>query len=113
MATAEQHAPETQDGAAGVAQDAGEGIPVENPATGEIVATVPDLGAEAVAQMAARGRAAQPAWEAFGFEGRGRVLLRAQKWLMGNAEQVGATIVSETGETFEDARLAELGSGGK
>ncbi len=30
------------------------------PATGEIIATVPDLGAEAVAEIAARGRAAQP-----------------------------------------------------
>ena len=53
--------------------------------------------------MAARGRAAQPEWEAFGFEGRGRVLLRAQKWLMDNAEQVIETIVSETGKTYEDA----------
>ena len=33
--------------------------------------TVPDLGAEEVAEMARRGRAAQPGWEALGFEGRG------------------------------------------
>src|SRR3984893_15018101 len=112
MATVEEHAPQTQDGAAGASQDAGHGIPVENPATGEIIATVPDLGAEAVAEMAARGRAAQPGWEAFGFEGRARVLLRAQKWLMDNAEQVVSTIVSETGKTFEDASLAEIGYAG-
>ena len=87
-------------------------IPVENPATGEIVATVPDLGPEAVAAMAERGRAAQPGWEAYGFEGRGRILLRAQKWLMDNAEQVIATIISETGKTFEDASLAEISYAG-
>jgi acyl-CoA reductase-like NAD-dependent aldehyde dehydrogenase len=87
-------------------------IPVENPATGEIVATVPDLSAEAVAAMAARGRAAQPSWEAYGFDGRARILLRAQKWLMDNAEQVIATIVSETGKTFEDASLAEISYAG-
>src|ERR1700681_1755246 len=104
MATVEQHAPQTSNGAG----PRGEDIPVENPATGEIIGTVPDLGADAVAQMAARARAAQPAWEAYGFEGRGRVLLRAQKWLMDNAEQVIATIVSETGKTFEDASLAEI-----
>jgi acyl-CoA reductase-like NAD-dependent aldehyde dehydrogenase len=40
------------------------------------------------------------------------VLLRAQKWLMDNAEQVVSTIVSETGKTFEDASLAEIGYGG-
>ncbi|HSZ14815.1 MAG TPA: aldehyde dehydrogenase family protein [Solirubrobacteraceae bacterium] len=87
-------------------------IPVENPATGETVRTVPDLGAAAVAEMAARGRAAQPQWEAYGFEGRARVLLRAQKWLMDNAQRVAETIVSETGKTYEDANLAEIGYAG-
>jgi acyl-CoA reductase-like NAD-dependent aldehyde dehydrogenase len=108
MATVEQHIPETHNGIAGT----GEGIPVENPATGEIIATVADLGPDAVAEMAARGRAAQPGWEAFGFEGRARVLLRAQKWLMDNAEQVVSTIVSETGKTYEDATFAEISYGG-
>ena len=108
MATVEQHVPETQNGAP-VAADV---IPVENPATGEIVATVPNLSAEAVAEMAARGRAAQPEWEAYGFEGRGRVLRRAQKWVMDNTEQIVETIVSETGKTYEDAQLAEIGYAG-
>jgi acyl-CoA reductase-like NAD-dependent aldehyde dehydrogenase len=108
MATVEQQVGETHNGIAGT----GEGIAVENPATGEIVATVADLGGEAIAEMAARGRAAQPAWEAFGFEGRARVLLRAQKWLMDNAEQVVSTIVSETGKTYEDATFAEISYGG-
>jgi acyl-CoA reductase-like NAD-dependent aldehyde dehydrogenase len=107
MATVEQEAPERN----GIIQDAGD-IPVENPATGEIVGTVPDLGAEQVAELAARGRAAQPEWEAYGFEGRARVLLRAQKWVMDNAERVVATICSETGKTFEDASLAEIGYAG-
>ena len=87
---------------------AAEGIPVENPATGEIIAHVPDLGADAVRDMAARGRAAQPAWEALGFEGRGRILLRMQKWLTQNADRVIETIISETGKTWEDAQLAEI-----
>jgi len=108
MATVEQHVPQTHNGVA----DAAEGIPVENPATGETVATVPDLGAAEVAEMAARGRAAQPEWEAYGFDGRGRVLSRAQKWLMDNAERVVETIVSETGKTWEDAQLAEIGYAG-
>jgi acyl-CoA reductase-like NAD-dependent aldehyde dehydrogenase len=108
MATIEQHLPETNNGAV----DAREGIPVENPATGEIIAHVPDLGAADVAEMAARGRVAQREWEAYGFEGRARVLRRAQKWLMDNAERVTATIVSETGKTHEDAQLAEIGYAG-
>ena len=53
-------------------------------------------------------RAAQPGWEAIGFEGRGRILLRAQKWLIDNSERVIDTIVSETGKTYEDAEFAEI-----
>jgi acyl-CoA reductase-like NAD-dependent aldehyde dehydrogenase len=105
MASVEQHTPQTTHN--GVAQAAGE-IPVENPATGEIIRSVPDLDAAAVREMATRGRAAQPAWEAIGFEGRGRILRRAQKWLIDNSERVIETIVSETGKTYEDAEFAEI-----
>jgi acyl-CoA reductase-like NAD-dependent aldehyde dehydrogenase len=86
-------------------------IAVENPATGEVIARVTDLDASAVAEMARRGRAAQPAWEALGFEGRGRVLLRAQRWLLDHAERVIETIVAETGKAWEDAQAAELAYG--
>jgi acyl-CoA reductase-like NAD-dependent aldehyde dehydrogenase len=119
MATVEQHPPKTdedvaQEGDAATQVDTGGGaeIAVENPATGETVGTVPDLDAAAVAEMAARGRRAQPQWEAYGFEGRARVMLRAQKWLMDNAQRVTETIVSETGKTYEDASLAEIGYAG-
>jgi acyl-CoA reductase-like NAD-dependent aldehyde dehydrogenase len=112
MATVEQHLSDIRDGALEAGGDALNGIPVENPATGEIITTVPDLSAEAVAEMAARARAAQPEWDAYGFEGRARVLLRAQKWVMDNAERIVSTICSETGKTFEDAELAEIGYAG-
>ncbi len=75
MASVEQQTPATANGAAG-------DIAVENPATGRVIGTVPDLGPEQVADLARRGRAAQPAWEALGFDGRGHVLRRAQRWLM-------------------------------
>src|SRR5215470_13265808 len=41
-------------------------IAVENPATGEVIAHVPDLTPEQVAELARAARAAQPAWEALG-----------------------------------------------
>ena len=83
-------------------------LAVENPATGQRLRTVPVCSPEQVRALAARGRNAQPAWEALGFEGRGRVLRRAQKWLLDNSDRVIATIVSETGKTHEDAQLAEV-----
>ena len=58
------------------------GIAVENPATGETIATVPDLGSDAVETMIARAREAQPIWEAVGFEGRAEVLLAARSWMV-------------------------------
>jgi acyl-CoA reductase-like NAD-dependent aldehyde dehydrogenase len=84
-------------------------IDVENPATGEIIAEVPAMNAEQVAELCAKARAAQPGWEALGFEGRGDVLRRSQKWLIDNADRVIETIVSETGKTWEDAQMAEIG----
>src|SRR3982750_2379198 len=83
-------------------------IPVENPATGEVVAHVADMQADAVAELARLGRAAQPGWHALGFDGRARVLRTFRKWLMDNADDVVQTLVSETGKTYEDANLIEL-----
>jgi acyl-CoA reductase-like NAD-dependent aldehyde dehydrogenase len=99
MASVEQAPAAVQDGT---------GIPVENPATGQTITTVPTLSAGEVKALVARARAAQPAWEAVGFEERGRVLRRAQKWVTDNAERIIETIVSETGKTYEDAQLAEI-----
>jgi acyl-CoA reductase-like NAD-dependent aldehyde dehydrogenase len=103
MATVEQQSSHAMHNGASPSE-----IPVENPATGQIIRSVPDMDAAAVAAMAARARAAQPAWESIGFEGRARILRRAQKWLIDNSERVIATICSETGKTYEDAEFAEI-----
>ncbi len=84
-------------------------IDVENPATGESIATVSVVAAEDVPSLVARGRAAQPGWEALGFDGRARVLRRAQKWIVDNSDRVCETIVSETGKAWEEALMAEIG----
>src|SRR5690348_1269353 len=91
--------PEVHNGTTPAVGVGGSDIQVENPATGEIVASVPDMDGSAVAELARSGRAAQPAWEAIGFEGRARIMLRAQKWLIDNSERVIETIISETGKT--------------
>jgi acyl-CoA reductase-like NAD-dependent aldehyde dehydrogenase len=83
-------------------------IEVQNPATGEVIASVPAIGPEDVAGLVERARAAQPGWAALGFDGRARVLRRAQKWIVDNAERVARTISEETGKTYEDAQLAEV-----
>jgi acyl-CoA reductase-like NAD-dependent aldehyde dehydrogenase len=84
---------------------------VQNPATGEVIASVPLTSPEDVPGIVAAARAAQPAWEALGFEGRARILKRAQKWLFEHAEEVADTIVSETGKARDDALLVEVAYG--
>ena len=84
-------------------------IPVENPATGEQVAEVPVLGPPTIAEMVARARAAQPGWAALPTSGRAAVMRRAQRWMSDNAERVIATVVKETGKTYEDAQLTDWG----
>jgi acyl-CoA reductase-like NAD-dependent aldehyde dehydrogenase len=91
-----------------VAQPAADEIVVQNPATGREIGRVRSLSADEVAELARRGRAAQVGWNALGFDGRARVLLRAQKWVVDNRERVIETIVSETGKPYEDALIAEF-----
>ena len=79
----EQHAPSTN----------GHGIPVENPATGRSSRTCRTWAPTRSREWSRRPARAQPGWEALGFEGRGRVLLRAQRWLIDNRERVIETIV--------------------
>jgi len=83
-------------------------IEVENPATGEIVASVPYLGPGDVAALVERARDAQPGWEAAGFEGRAEVLNAARRWIGENQSRVVETIVSETGKSWDDAQFSEL-----
>jgi acyl-CoA reductase-like NAD-dependent aldehyde dehydrogenase len=103
MASVETTAPQSMNGSAGGPQ-----IPVENPATGELIRHVPDLSASDVAGLADAGRAAQPGWQALGFDGRAAVMRRMRAWLMEHADDVTKTLVTETGKTYEDANLIEL-----
>ena len=102
MATVEEH-PATN----GTATAAGD-IAVENPATGEVIAHVPDTTAEQVAELARAARAAQPAGRRSASRAAARILRRAQKWVVDNSERVIETIVSETGKAYEDALIAEV-----
>ncbi len=104
MASVSQQSPVQTNGGTGTNT-----IGVENPATGDLITTIPVLGADDIAELAKRARAAQPGWEAIGFEARGRVMRRAQKWMLDNADRVIDVVVSESGKTHEDAQLADLG----
>jgi acyl-CoA reductase-like NAD-dependent aldehyde dehydrogenase len=86
----------------------GSSIDVRNPATGESIATVAVTDPDEVRSAVARARAAQPGWEALGFDGRARLFKRCQKWIVDNSDRIVDTIVSETGKAWEDAFGAEV-----
>jgi acyl-CoA reductase-like NAD-dependent aldehyde dehydrogenase len=83
-------------------------IPVDNPATGEVIAHVPDTSAEDLAGIARRGRAAQPGWEARSYDERAAVMYEMRSWFVKNRERVMQTLIDETGKTREDALMAEI-----
>jgi acyl-CoA reductase-like NAD-dependent aldehyde dehydrogenase len=103
MSSVEQRTPADANGGQAAAT-----IPVENPATGQLITTIPVLGPEELEAIAARARQAQPGWAAAGFEARGRVLRRAQKWMLDNVDRILDVVVSESGKTYEDAQIADL-----
>jgi acyl-CoA reductase-like NAD-dependent aldehyde dehydrogenase len=104
MASATQESPrDLEGGATRVA------IRVENPATGKLIKTVPVLTPAELDELAAKARRAQPGWDGLGFDGRARVLRRAQKWMLDNVERIIDVVVAESGKTHEDAQLADFG----
>jgi acyl-CoA reductase-like NAD-dependent aldehyde dehydrogenase len=80
---------------------------VENPATGQTIATVPDMDAAQVKTLVERARAAQPAWEALGFEGRAEVMYEMRRWVVENRERVTKTIEEENGKPADEALITE------
>src|SRR5882672_4421952 len=103
MSTVEAKPDQLGNGAAERAQ-----IAVENPATGETIASVPDLDAAQVKALVDRARAAQPAWAGLGFDGRADVLYDLRRWVVDNRERVAQTIVEENGKPADEAMLTEI-----
>lgn len=83
-------------------------ISVLDPARGIEVGSVPDLGREEVRRFADRARAAQAAWGEAPVAERCAVLRRLRVWLLDHADEVIATVISETGKTWEDGLFAEV-----
>ncbi|WP_084531381.1 aldehyde dehydrogenase family protein [Nocardia miyunensis] len=81
---------------------------VRNPATGAVVGTPPDMTPAEVADLAARLRAAQPAWEALGPAGRARHLHNWLNWLMDNDQRILGLVQQETGKSWGDTKIETM-----
>ena len=83
-------------------------VEVRNPADDSVVGTVPNMSATEVAELAARLRAAQPAWEALGPTGRKKHLLNWLDWIVDNKERILGLVHREAGKSWGDAQIELL-----
>ena len=77
-------------------------IVVKCPATGEVVGRVAVTSAAEVEAVAARLRAAQPAWQRLGVEGRAKWLGKWRDWLLDHSDQLHTLVQLEGGKSWGD-----------
>jgi len=94
----------TQAFVAGAWVDAAARLPVRNPATGEVLAEVPDLGAEAVEPAAQAAQAAQRAWAGQTAKARAGVLRRWFELMLAHQEDLARLMTAEQGKPLAESR---------
>src|SRR5271163_3473406 len=75
-------------------------VVVTCPATGKMVGRVPVATSVEVEAVAARLRAAQPAWHRIGVEGRSRWLGKWRDWLLDHSDELLTLLQLETGKSW-------------
>jgi betaine-aldehyde dehydrogenase len=78
---------------------------VHRPADGTVIRQVPIDSPERVADVVARVRAAQAAWEAMGIAGRRHWLGRLRDWMIDNQDHLAGVMQEETGKVRAEAEL--------
>ena len=89
---------------AGEPVTAAAGIAVDDPATGEIIGHVPDLGVAETERAIQAAHRAFPAWSATSPHERARILRDWAGLIDENADGLGALMALENGKPFEEAK---------
>jgi acyl-CoA reductase-like NAD-dependent aldehyde dehydrogenase len=79
-----------------------EEVVVTCPATGQIVGRVPVATPDEVEAVAARLRAAQPAWQQMGVDARARWLSKWRDWMLDHRDELLTPLQLETGKSWGD-----------
>jgi acyl-CoA reductase-like NAD-dependent aldehyde dehydrogenase len=79
-------------------------LKITNPATGHVIAEMPEDSAQDVSRLLARARAAQPAWAETGFIGRSASIRRFRELLDSHLEELARTLTSEVGKPITQSR---------
>src|SRR5213594_2040689 len=84
--------------------DGRKSIPVNNPATGEILGTVPNMGATEARRAIEAANAAFPAWRAKTAKERANILRKWFDLMMANQEDLAKILTAEQGKPLAEAR---------
>ena len=90
--------------------DSGATFAVDNPATGEIIGQVPDMGATETQRAIDAANAALPAWSKMSAKARSAILRKWFDLIMANADDLAQLMVLEQGKPFAEAK-GEVGYG--
>jgi len=82
----------------------GKAFAVRNPATGEQLGTVPDMGAEETKQAIAAAEAAWPAWRAKTGKERAAILRKWNDLILANLEDLALILTSEMGKPLAESK---------
>jgi succinate-semialdehyde dehydrogenase/glutarate-semialdehyde dehydrogenase len=84
--------------------DSGETITVNNPATGEIIGTIPKLGITETRRAIHAANAAWPGWRARTAGERGAILRKWRDLLLANQEDLAIIMTAEQGKPLAESR---------
>jgi succinate-semialdehyde dehydrogenase/glutarate-semialdehyde dehydrogenase len=87
-----------------VGAQSGNMFPVDNPATGETLGSVPDMGAAETRQAIEAAERAWPAWRAKTAKERAAILRKWFELMMANQEDLAQILTAEQGKPLAEAR---------
>ncbi len=84
--------------------DSGDTVNVNNPATNDILGTVPKMGADETRRAIEAANAAWPAWRAKTAKQRGDIIRRWYNLMLENQDDLGLLMTSEQGKPLPEAK---------
>lgn len=84
--------------------DSGQTFEVDNPATGEVIGQVPDMGAAETQRAIDAANAALPAWSKLSAKARSAILRKWFDLILANADDLARLMVLEQGKPFAEAK---------
>jgi succinate-semialdehyde dehydrogenase/glutarate-semialdehyde dehydrogenase len=87
-----------------IGADSGGSFPVSNPARGDVICTVPDLGEAEVTRAIEAAYAAQKGWAAKTGKERAAVLRKWYDLMVANADDLAAILTAEMGKPLAEAK---------